>query len=112
VRDFAQVKGTGVITDSLAKYALESLEVDAEGLDATDRKLLTALIEKFNGGPVGVDSLGMAVSEEIDTLEDVFEPFLIQAGFLTRTARGRVATAKAYKHLGLKAPAKDEGLFA
>src|SRR5208283_5371908 len=108
VRDFAQVKGSGVITDSMAKHALDALEVDVEGLDATDRKLLIALIEKFGGGPVGVDSLAVAVSEEIDTLEDVYEPFLIQAGFLTRTARGRVASPKAYTHLNLKPPRKAE----
>ena len=112
VRDFAQVQGDGVISESLAKHALDSLEVDAEGLDAMDRRLLSALVEKFGGGPVGVDSLAVAVSEEIDTLEEVYEPFLIQAGFLARTARGRVASPKAYRHLGLKAPRKDEGLFS
>ncbi|MBI4424768.1 MAG: Holliday junction branch migration DNA helicase RuvB [Elusimicrobia bacterium] len=112
VRDFAQVQGRGVITGSLARGALDALEVDAEGLDAMDRRLLSALAEKFGGGPVGVDSLAVAVSEEIDTLTDVYEPFLIQAGFLARTARGRVATPKAYTHLGLKAPAKSGDLFS
>lgn len=112
VRDFAQVKGNGIITNSLASHSLDALEVDAEGLDAMDRKLLTALIDKFEGGPVGIDSLAVAVSEEIDTLADVYEPYLIQAGFLSRTARGRVASAKAYTHLGRKPPTKTEGLFA
>ncbi|MBI4349775.1 MAG: Holliday junction branch migration DNA helicase RuvB, partial [Elusimicrobia bacterium] len=111
VRDFAQVQGRGVITAEIAKTALDALEVDREGLDATDRRLLSALLEKVGGGPVGVDSLAVAVSEEIDTLTDVYEPFLIQAGFLTRTARGRVATPKAFKHLGLKVPPKAGELF-
>ncbi|MBI5200101.1 MAG: Holliday junction branch migration DNA helicase RuvB [Elusimicrobia bacterium] len=111
VRDFAQVQGKGVITAQIARGALDALEVDPEGLDAMDRRLLSALVEKFGGGPVGVDSLAVAVSEEIDTLTDVYEPFLIQAGFLARTARGRVATPKAFKHLGLKVPPKAGELF-
>ena len=111
VRDFAQVQGKGVITGKIARSSLDALEVDPEGLDAMDRKLLSALAEKFGGGPVGVDSLAVAVSEEIDTVTDVYEPFLIQAGFLARTARGRVATPKAFKHLGLKAPTKTGELF-
>ena len=112
VRDFAQVQGDGVITKTLAQSSLEALEVDAEGLDGMDRKLLSALTEKFGGGPVGIDSLAVAVSEEIDTLVDVYEPFLIQAGFLSRTSRGRLATPKTFKHLGLKVPRKEGDLFA
>ncbi|MBI3548304.1 MAG: Holliday junction branch migration DNA helicase RuvB [Elusimicrobia bacterium] len=112
VRDFAQVQGDGVITKALAKKALDALEVDPEGLDAMDRRLLLTLTEKFNGGPVGIDSLAVAVSEEIDTLVDVYEPFLIQAGFLNRTSRGRVATPKAFAHLGLKPPKKEGDLFS
>jgi Holliday junction DNA helicase RuvB len=107
VRDFAQVKGEGIITSRIACYALEALEVDAEGLDAMDKRLLLALIEKFDGGPVGVENLAIAVSEELDTLTDVTEPFLIQSGFIARTPRGRVATPKAYKHLGLPPPRRN-----
>jgi len=107
VRDFAQVKGTGVITGALARYGLDALEVDAAGLDAGDRRLLQAVIEKFDGGPVGVENLAIAVSEELDTLTDVIEPFLIQSGFLARTPRGRVAAPKAYEHLGLKPPRRN-----
>ncbi|MBI5629410.1 MAG: Holliday junction branch migration DNA helicase RuvB [Elusimicrobia bacterium] len=108
VRDFAQVKGEGVITAELSRYALDCLEVDAEGLDAMDRRLLSAIIEKFAGGPVGVENLAIAVSEELDTLSDVIEPYLIQAGFIARTPRGRVVTGKAYSHLGLKPPKEPE----
>ncbi len=104
VRDFAQVDGNGKITGETARHALSKLEVDAEGLDPMDRRLLRAVIEKFDGGPVGVENLAIAVSEELDTVTDVVEPFLIQAGFLARTPRGRTATPKAYAHLGLKAP--------
>ncbi len=104
VRDFAQVDGNGKITGEVARHALSKLEVDAEGLDPMDRRLLKAVIEKFDGGPVGVENLAIAVSEELDTVTDVVEPFLIQAGFLARTPRGRTATPKAYAHLGLKAP--------
>jgi len=104
VRDFAQVDGNGTITGDTARHALSKLEVDAEGLDPMDRRLLRAVIEKFDGGPVGVENLAIAVSEELDTVTDVVEPFLIQAGFLARTPRGRTATPKAYAHLGLKAP--------
>jgi len=107
VRDFAQIEGGGAITGKIARFALERLEVDREGLDASDRRLLTTLIEKFDGGPVGLENLAMAVSEELDTLTDVAEPFLIQAGFLVRTPRGRVASPKAYTHLGLKPPRKN-----
>ncbi len=104
VRDFAQVGGGGRITLEVANHALAKLEVDGEGLDPMDRRLLRAVVEKFDGGPVGVENLAIAVSEELDTVTDVVEPFLIQAGFLARTPRGRIATAKAYEHLGLKAP--------
>lgn len=107
VRDFAEVKGEGKITGKLARYALECLEVDGSGLDASDRRLLLAIIEKFGGGPVGVENLAIAVSEELDTLTDVTEPFLIQAGFIARTPRGRQVTAKAYEHLGLKPPRQN-----
>ena len=111
VRDFAQVKGDGTITADIARYALECLEVDAAGLDAGDRRLLTTITDKFGGGPVGVENLAIAVSEEIDTLTDVTEPFLIKSGLIARTPRGRVVTAKGYAHLGRKPPKKDAELF-
>ncbi len=111
VRDFAQVGGTGRIDGASAASALSRLEVDAEGLDPLDRRLLAAVIEKFDGGPVGVENLAIAVAEELDTLTDVVEPFLIQAGFLARTPRGRVATPKAYEHLGKKAPRRNLDLL-
>lgn len=101
VRDYAQVRAQGVITGPVAQAALAFLGVDALGLDHTDRKLLRVIIEKFNGGPVGLDTLAAATGEEAGTLEDVFEPYLMQAGLLARTPRGRVATPAAYKHLGL-----------
>ena len=104
VRDFAQVKAHGEMSRSVADAALTMLEVDAQGLDVMDRKLLLAVIERFDGGPVGVDSLAAAVGEERDTIEDVIEPFLIQQGFLQRTPRGRVATLMAYRHCGLPVP--------
>ncbi|MFZ9709666.1 MAG: Holliday junction branch migration DNA helicase RuvB, partial [Steroidobacteraceae bacterium] len=100
-RDYAQVKGDGTITAALAAAALDLLEVDPLGFDTLDRKLLSTIIDKFEGGPVGIDSLAAAIGEERGTLEDVIEPFLIQQGFLLRTARGRMATAKAYRHFGL-----------
>jgi Holliday junction DNA helicase RuvB len=103
-RDYAQVKGDGTITASLAVAALDLLEVDPVGFDTLDRKLLTTIIDKFEGGPVGIDSLAAAIGEERGTLEDVIEPFLIQQGFLMRTARGRVATRTAYLHFGLAPP--------
>lgn len=102
VRDFAQVKGDGKITAPIAAEALERLAVDEVGLDQTDRCLLETLITKFNGGPVGLSTLAAATSEEVDTIEDVYEPYLIQIGFLERTPRGRKATSAAYAHLGLK----------
>ena len=114
VRDFAQVKADGVIGGALANEALDLLEVDSFGLDALDRRLLLAIMKKFDGGPVGVDSLAAAIGEERGTLEDVVEPFLIQSGFLMRTPRGRTATATAYRHFGLQAPNQDApqvGLF-
>ncbi|MDD9869736.1 MAG: Holliday junction branch migration DNA helicase RuvB [Gammaproteobacteria bacterium] len=102
VRDYAQVRSDGAVSREVADRALDLLEVDAHGFDVMDRKLLLALIEKFGGGPVGIDSLAAAVGEERGTIEDVIEPFLIQSGFLTRTARGRLATAAAYRHFGLE----------
>jgi len=104
VRDFAQIKGDGSVTVNLAAQALEMLDVDLHGFDALDRKLLLTLIEKFAGGPVGIDSLAAAISEERGTIEDVLEPYLLQQGFIARTARGRVATALAYQHFGLVRP--------
>ena len=113
VRDFAEVKATGAVTAEVADQALRMLDVDAIGLDLMDRKLLAAVIEKFGGGPVGVENLAAAIGEERDTIEDVLEPFLIQQGYLQRTSRGRVATALAYRHLGLApaAPVHEGGLF-
>ena len=108
-RDYAQVKGDGMITAKLAVAALDLLEVDPVGFDTLDRKLLTTIIEKFDGGPVGIDSLAAAIGEERGTLEDVIEPFLIQQGFLTRTARGRIATRTAYLHFGLTPPQRPAG---
>jgi len=102
VRDFAQVEGDGFIDDAIAKRALALLEVDEEGLDRMDRCILSTIIEKFDGGPIGLDSLSVAVCEEKDTLEDVYEPFLIQKGYIQRTSRGRVATKRAYRHLKLE----------
>lgn len=102
VRDYAQVKADGIITREVADDALKFLEVDALGLDQADRRLLQAIIQKFEGGPVGLDTLAAATSEESETLEDVYEPYLIQLGMLSRTPRGRVATPIAYEHLGLQ----------
>jgi Holliday junction DNA helicase RuvB len=107
VRDYAQVRAGGHITLDVAKRALSLLEVDERGFDEIDRRLLRTIIEKFNGGPVGVASLAAAMSEERDAIEDIYEPFLIQIGFLDRTPRGRVATASAYTYFGLDAPGKD-----
>jgi Holliday junction DNA helicase RuvB len=104
VRDYAQVKANGTIDDAVAKAALSMLEVDPQGLDLMDRKLLEAIIHKFDGGPVGVDSLAAAIGEERDTIEDVIEPYLIQHGYLQRTSRGRMATQTTWRHLGLKPP--------
>ncbi|MDE1462354.1 Holliday junction branch migration DNA helicase RuvB [Spartinivicinus poritis] len=104
VRDFAEVKGSGIITQTVADQALSMLDVDHQGFDQMDRRLLLAMIEKFAGGPVGVDSLAAAISEERDTIEDVLEPYLIQQGFIMRTPRGRVVTERAYLHFGLSMP--------
>lgn len=105
VRDYAEVKSDGHVTKEIADHALNMLNVDSHGFDNMDRRLLLALIEKFSGGPVGVDSLAAAISEERDTIEDVIEPFLIQQGFILRTSRGRMATQIAYDHFGLPKPA-------
>jgi Holliday junction DNA helicase RuvB len=107
VRDFAEVKANGEITAEVAQQALDLLDVDASGFDMMDRKLLLTIIEKFEGGPVGLDSLAAAIGEERDTIEDVLEPFLIQQGFIMRTPRGRVATANAYRHFGLATSASS-----
>jgi Holliday junction DNA helicase RuvB len=115
VRDYAQVRSDGRITDSVAQAALDLLDVDPQGFDPMDRRLMLTIIEKFGGGPVGVDSLSAALGEERGTIEDVVEPFLIQQGFVMRTARGRVATRNAYLHFGLTPPAMERsatlGLF-
>ncbi len=110
VRDFAEVKESGEITREVADRALAMLDVDALGLDVMDRKLLRAVIERFGGGPVGIDNLAAAVGEERDTLEDVVEPFLIQQGMLQRTPRGRVAALSAYRHFGIAEPQRPGGL--
>jgi Holliday junction DNA helicase RuvB len=110
VRDFAEVKAAGIISGDVALAALNMLEVDPQGFDMLDRKLLLTVIEKFDGGPVGVDSLAAAMSEERGTIEDVIEPFLIQQGFLMRTARGRMATRTAYTHFGLPAPSLERDM--
>ena len=101
-RDFAQVEGSGVVDAELAKFALGRLDVDTRGLDEMDRRLLGALVEKFDGGPVGVGTLASILSEDVETIEDVYEPYLIQEGFLARTSRGRQATSLAFEHLGVK----------
>ncbi len=108
VRDYAQVRANGDITAEVAHQALSLMEVDALGLDDVDRKVLETIITKFGGGPVGLDTIAAAISEEADTIMDVYEPYLLQLGFLDRTPRGRVATASAYKHLGLIAPERPQ----
>src|SRR5450631_467736 len=112
VRDYADMKGSGQITKALADRALVMLDVDLHGLDVMDRKLLEAVIHRFDGGPVGLDNVAAAIGEERDTIEDVIEPFLIQQGFLQRTPRGRIATLAAYRHLGVAPPKSSGGLFA
>ena len=107
IRDYAQVRADGTITVEVAQRALTLLEVDAHGFDEIDRRLLRTIIDKFGGGPVGVASIAAAMSEERDAIEDIYEPFLIQNGFLDRTQRGRVATARAYEYFGLAAPGRD-----
>ena len=109
VRDFAQVRANGVITRAVADQALALLEIDQMGFDMMDRAILLTIIDKFGGGPVGLDTIAAAISEESDTIEDVYEPFLIQNGFLNRTPRGRVATAAAYSHFGRIAPEPPQG---
>ena len=101
VRDFAQVMADGAITTEVAREALARLEIDEIGLDEVDHKVLRTIIEKFNGGPVGLDTIAAAISEEADTIMDVYEPYLLQIGFIQRTPRGRVVTRGAYEHLGL-----------
>jgi Holliday junction DNA helicase RuvB len=109
VRDYAQVKADGSIDEKIASAALDLLEVDPEGFDTLDRKYLLTIIEKFDGGPVGIDSIAAAVGEERGTLEDVIEPYLIQQGFVLRTARGRIASPRAYLHFGMKAAERLPG---
>lgn len=111
VRDYAQVRADGTITLSVAQAALKLLEVDEYGFDEIDRKLLMTIIDKFSGGPVGVNSIAAAISEEKDAIEDIYEPYLIQIGFLDRTPRGRVATPRAYAYFGLPAPGRDSRLW-
>jgi len=107
VRDFAEVKGDGLINAEIALSAMDMLKVDASGFDTMDRRLLRLIIDNFDGGPVGIESIAAALSEERGTVEDVLEPFLIQQGYITRTSRGRMVTAKAYRHFGLEQPGKD-----
>ena len=111
VRDFAEVKANGLISKAVADAALAMLDVDPQGFDLMDRKLLEAVIHRFDGGPVGLDNIAASIGEERDNIEDVIEPFLIQQGFLQRTPRGRVATLAAYRHLGVAPPASGVGLF-
>jgi holliday junction DNA helicase RuvB len=111
VRDYAQVRADGRITGDVARAAMKLLEVDDHGFDEVDRKLLRTIIDKFGGGPVGVNSIAAAINEEKDAIEDIYEPFLIQAGFLDRTPRGRVATTRAYEYFGLTAPGRASGLW-
>ncbi|CAI8234854.1 MAG: Holliday junction ATP-dependent DNA helicase RuvB [Flavobacteriaceae bacterium] len=111
VRDFAQIKGNGTIDLEIARFGLKALNVDAHGLDEMDNKILSTLIDKFGGGPVGINTLATAVSENPETLEEVYEPFLIQQGFLVRTPRGREATPLAYSHLGRTKSSSQKGLF-
>ncbi len=111
VRDFAQVKGSGKIDLEIARYALDALGIDARGLDEMDNKILTTIITKFGGGPVGLNTIATAVGEDPGTIEDVYEPYLIMQGFIQRTPRGRVATELAYKHLGIKAATVQRKLF-
>ncbi len=111
VRDYAQVRADGHVTGEVARAAMTLLEVDDHGFDEVDRKLLRTIIDKFGGGPVGVNTLSAAIHEERDAIEDIYEPFLLEAGFLDRTPRGRVATARAYQYFGLKAPGKDSRLW-
>jgi holliday junction DNA helicase RuvB len=111
VRDFAEVHGSGAIDETVAGAALDLLEVDHAGLDRLDRAILSTICEQFSGGPVGLSTLAVAVQEEADTIEDVYEPYLLQRGFVKRTPRGRCATVHAFRHLGLEPPPEDSTLF-
>ena len=111
VRDFAQVRGNGVVTKSIADQALSMLDVDAFGLDDMDTRILRTIIEKFDGGPVGLNTIAVAIGEDANTIEEVYEPFLVQHGFLQRTPRGRTATRAAYEHFGIIAPGGQATLF-
>jgi len=111
VRDYAEVKGNGRITQEMANKALAMLDVDPQGFDLMDRKLLEAVIHRFDGGPVGLDNIAASIGEERDTIEDVIEPYLIQQGYLQRTPRGRIATVAAYRHLGVVPPKAAGELF-
>jgi Holliday junction DNA helicase RuvB len=111
MRDFAQVLGTGVVTDEIVREGMGRLKIDAEGLEEHDRAILRTVITTYGGGPVGAETLAISVGEAIDTLEDFYEPYLIQRGYLKRTPRGRVATPRAYEHLGLELPHEDNGLL-
>src|SRR6185436_14220982 len=113
IRDYAQAKGNGVITPAIAEQGLALLDVDAYGLDDMDARILKTIIEKFEGGPVGLNTIGAAIGEDANTIEEVYEPFLVQHGFLQRTPRGRVAAPKAYRHFGFTVPAdaSQQSLF-
>ena len=111
VRDYAEVRADGRVTVDVARQALTLLEVDDQGFDEADRRLLRAIIDKFNGGPVGLNSIAAAISEEKEAIEDIYEPYLIQLGFLDRTPRGRVATPRAYEYFGLPAPDRHPRLL-
>jgi Holliday junction DNA helicase RuvB len=110
-RDYAQIKGKGKINKSVAEQSLQLLDIDERGLDSMDRTILTTIVEKFAGGPVGLNSLAVAVGEDPETIEDVYEPFLIQNGLLQRTARGRLATRETFKYFGLKLTSEQQSLF-
>src|SRR4029450_373302 len=109
VRDYAQVRADGAIIGEVARAGMKLLEVDDHGFDEVDRRLLRTIIDKFGGGPVGVNTIAAAINEEKDAIEDIYEPFLIQIGFLDRTPRGRVVTARGYAYFGLTTPGKDTG---
>jgi Holliday junction DNA helicase RuvB len=111
VRDFSEVKAEGKIQKEIVIKAMDLLDVDNNGFDVFDRKFLLAVIEKYNGGPVGIDTIASAIGEEKGTVEDIIEPFLIQSGFIIRTSRGRVASEKAYRHFGIEIPKKNQSLF-
>ncbi len=111
MRDYADVRGNGRIDKAIADLALAMLDVDPQGFDLMDRKLLEAVVHRFDGGPVGLDNVAAAIGEEPGTIEDVIEPYLIQQGFLQRTPRGRIATLAAYRHLGVAPPARGDDLF-